>query len=56
MPLDRYIAETMQIFQTQPTPLEICVERVKPLRFSAQSGRYDEIYKGLNEARAAASH
>jgi uncharacterized oxidoreductase len=51
MPLDKFIAEVMQILQTQPTPLEICVENVKPLRFSAESGKYDQIFQGLNAAR-----
>lgn len=27
MPLAQYISEAMQLFQTQPTPQEICVER-----------------------------
>ena len=53
MPLDKYIAETMDILRTEPTPLEICVENVKPLRFAAQSGHYDATFKGLNDAAAA---
>jgi len=52
MPLDKYIAEVMLILRTQPTPREICVENVKPLRFSAESGKYDQIYQGLNAARS----
>jgi uncharacterized oxidoreductase len=51
MPLDKFIAEVMAIFKTQPTPTEICVENVKGLRFAAESGRYDAIFAGLNEAR-----
>jgi uncharacterized oxidoreductase len=51
MPLDQFIAEVMQILKTQPTPAEICVERVKGLRFSAASGKYGVIFAGLNEAR-----
>jgi uncharacterized oxidoreductase len=51
MPLDKFIAEVMAIFKTQPTPAEICVENVKGLRFAAESGRYDAIFTGLNEAR-----
>jgi uncharacterized oxidoreductase len=50
MPLNEYIAEVMQILKTQPTPTEICVENVKRLRFAAKSGRYDEIFTGLNSA------
>lgn len=52
MPLKEYIAETMAILGQQPTPAEICVERVKPLRFAAESGKYDAIFHGLNEAMA----
>jgi uncharacterized oxidoreductase len=51
MPLDKFIAEAMAIFKRQPTPTEICVENVKGLRFAAESGRYDAIFAGLNEAR-----
>jgi len=56
MPLDQFIAEVMEILKTQPTAAEICVERVKPLRFAAESGHYDSVLRGLNEAMASASH
>jgi uncharacterized oxidoreductase len=52
MPLPQYIAEVMAIWKTEPTPAEICVENAKRLRFSAESGHYDAIFKGLNEAMA----
>jgi uncharacterized oxidoreductase len=48
MPLDKFIAEVMQILKTQPTPAEICVENVKPLRFAAESGKFDALFEGLN--------
>lgn len=51
MPLEKYIAEVMEILKTQPTPQEICVETVKPLRFSVESGNYDAVFAGLNAAR-----
>ena len=51
MPLNEFIAETMELLKAQPTPLEICVERVKPLRFSVESGHYDAVFTGLNTAR-----
>jgi uncharacterized oxidoreductase len=51
MPLDQFLAEVMEIFQTQPTPLEICVENVKRLRLAAEGGEYDAIFQGLNAAR-----
>ncbi len=52
MPLDKYIAEVMSILKAQPTPSEICVENVKRLRFAAESGHYDAVFNGLNEAMA----
>jgi uncharacterized oxidoreductase len=51
MPLEKYIAEVMEILKTVPTPTEICVEAVKPLRFSVESGNYAAIFAGLNTAR-----
>jgi len=51
MPLEKFIAETMEILKTQPTPIEICVETVKPLRFAVESGHYDAVFAGLNAAR-----
>jgi uncharacterized oxidoreductase len=52
MPLDSYIAEVMEILKNQPAATEICVEDVKRLRFAAESGHYDAVFKGLNEAMA----
>jgi uncharacterized oxidoreductase len=52
MPLDRFIAEVMAILKQQPTPAEICVENVKPLRFAAESGKFDAIFNGLNSSLA----
>jgi len=52
MPLDKYIAEVMEILKTQPSATEICVENVKRLRFAAESGHYDAVFNGLNEAMA----
>ncbi len=48
MPLDQFIAEVMEILKQQPTPPEICVENVKRLRFAAESGKFDQIFNGLN--------
>jgi uncharacterized oxidoreductase len=50
MPLDQFIAEVMEILKQQPTPPEICVENVKRLRFAAESGKFDQIFNGLNAA------
>jgi len=48
MPLAEYLAEVMQILKTQPEATEICVERVKPLRFAAENGNFDAVFQGLN--------
>jgi len=48
MPLNQFIAEVMEILKQQPTPPEICVENVKRLRFAAESGKFDQIFNGLN--------
>ena len=52
MPLDKFIIEVMAILKQQPTPPEICVENVKPLRFAAESGKFDAIFNGLNSSMA----
>ena len=39
MPLDEFIAEVMEIFQTQPDVQEVCVKKVQLLRFASESGR-----------------
>lgn len=52
MPLKDYIAEVMEILKAQPTPPEICVERVKILRFAAEGGKFDAQFTGFNDAMA----
>lgn len=42
LPLDQFIDETMRLFQQQPTPAEINVERVHPLRFAERDGTMRE--------------
>ncbi|HXN46636.1 MAG TPA: SDR family NAD(P)-dependent oxidoreductase [Bryobacteraceae bacterium] len=56
MPLDRFIAEVMEILKTQPAAAEIAVESVKPLRSAAESGRYDTVFQRLNEAMGEGPH
>jgi uncharacterized oxidoreductase len=58
MPLADYINETINILKTQPDATEVLVERVKPLRFSEQSGaeKYNAFFKQFNDAMAAQSH
>jgi hypothetical protein len=41
----------MSIFKKQPTPSEICVERVKAQRTAAESGSYDAFFASFNAAR-----
>ncbi len=56
MPLGEFIAEVMDIMKTQPTPPEIRVQRVYPLRFAAENGQegYDKMFGMLNGASAHA--
>jgi len=53
MPLKDYISEVMNILITSPEVTEICVERVKPLRFAEANGGYDGFFKGFNDAFSA---
>jgi uncharacterized oxidoreductase len=55
MPLKDFIAETMSILENSPNVTEICVERVKPLRFAETSGQYDSFFKNFNDGMAAAA-
>ena len=52
MPLAEFIAEVMGLLGSKPTPAEICVGRVKPLRFAAESGQFDAVFKGLTAISA----
>jgi len=56
-PLDAFIDEVMALFGQGPTPAEILVERVKPLRFAEREGRFDAAVTQMGEmvrkARAA---
>ncbi|HTC65977.1 MAG TPA: SDR family oxidoreductase [Candidatus Acidoferrum sp.] len=55
MPLKDFISETMNILENSPQATEICVERVKPLRFAEASGQYDAFFKNFNDGMAAAA-
>ncbi|BDI31986.1 oxidoreductase [Capsulimonas corticalis] len=48
MPLDEFIAETMEILTTQPSATEISVERAKLLRFAAETGQFDSVFDTIN--------
>ncbi len=56
MPLKEYIAETMQILKTQPTPAEINVEKVKFLRFAEATGNFDKALQMLGQMTIDPSH
>ena len=51
MPLEEFIAEVMDILQSQPNAKEICVKRVYPLRFAAEGGqeKYETFFQQFNE-------
>ncbi|RFA11415.1 oxidoreductase [Subtercola boreus] len=51
MPLDAFLTEVMGLLASQPDAPEILVESVKPLRFAAVNGTYDQVVGML-----AASH
>src|SRR3984893_2589352 len=55
MPLKDFISETMNILENSPNATEICVERVKPLRFAEKSGQYDAFFKNFNDGMTAAA-
>ncbi len=50
MPLADFISETMALFSTQPTPSELCVENVKPLRFAEANGTHEKMFRMLGAA------
>jgi uncharacterized oxidoreductase len=56
MPLDEFVTETMKILKNSPNATEICVERVKPLRFAERNGDYDDFFTRSNNRVAAAAH
>ena len=55
MPLKDFIAETVNILKTSPEANEICVERVKPLRYAEANGGYDAFFTGFNDQMMAST-
>jgi uncharacterized oxidoreductase len=53
MPLHDFISEVMQILKSSPDATEICVDRVKRLRFAQESGSYGHISKHFNDSAQA---
>ena len=49
MPLKDFIAETMQIIQSQPEVREICVEKARGLRFAEANGTFDAAFQALSQ-------
>ena len=56
MPLDEFIAEVMQLLETQPDATEICVEKVMLQRHAADGGpeKYQHQFQQFNDAMVAA--
>ena len=52
MPLGEFIDEAMAILKSQPDVKEICVNKVYPLRFSAEHGqqKYEEFFEQFNDS------
>jgi uncharacterized oxidoreductase len=50
MPLEEFVAEVMELFETQPDAKEIQVERVKFLRYGEARGDYDQVVQAVNAA------
>jgi len=48
MPLDAFIDEVMTLFAQEPTPPEILVQAVQPLRYAERDGRLDQTIDMLN--------
>jgi short-subunit dehydrogenase involved in D-alanine esterification of teichoic acids len=48
MPLDEFVAEVMELLESQPDAREIQVERVKFLRYGEARGDYDQVVETLN--------
>jgi hypothetical protein len=46
----------MEILKAQPKAQEICGENVRRLRGAAESGHYNEVFNGLNDAWAKSAH
>jgi uncharacterized oxidoreductase len=49
MPLNEFIAESMNLLKMQPSATEICVERVKFLRYAAEGGQFDTVFNTVNQ-------
>jgi uncharacterized oxidoreductase len=48
MPLADYVSEVMGLLAQNPTPAEICVDRVHILRGAEREGRFDQVFAMIN--------
>jgi uncharacterized oxidoreductase len=55
MSLAEFVAESMRLLTASPTPPEVLVERVKPLRFAAK-GDYQGFFRTFNDSMAGTRH
>lgn len=49
MPLKDYIEESIELLSQQPTPKEIQVKNVLPLRYAEKNGSYDAVLSQLSQ-------
>jgi len=49
MPLDAFADEVMSLLERYPTPPEICVDRVKLLRYAETESRFNDVLSFLSE-------
>ena len=49
MPLDDFADEAVALLLAQPTPREVLVERVRPLRDAERDGRFDQAMTMIND-------
>ena len=50
MPLEEFVAEVVELFESRPDATEIQVERVEFLRYGEARGDYDQVVATLNAA------
>ncbi len=51
MPLDDFVAEVIELVESQPHATEIQVENVKFLRYGEARGDYTQVVAALNQPR-----
>ena len=49
MPLADFITEVMTILQDDPSVDEVVVDRCKPIRFAAEQGKFNDMFKAFNQ-------